>query len=39
VSSEEPFVLINSFEVPEGSDEEFVAAWQADPGLYRVVGG
>jgi heme oxygenase (mycobilin-producing) len=29
VSSDAPFVLINAFEVPEGSDKEFVAAWQA----------
>ena len=29
MSSEAPFVLINAFEVPEGSDEEFVAAWQS----------
>jgi heme-degrading monooxygenase HmoA len=29
MSSTEPVVLINSFEVPEGNDEEFVAAWQA----------
>jgi hypothetical protein len=29
VSSPEPFVLINAVDVPEGSDEEFVAAWQA----------
>ena len=29
MSSEAPLVLINAFEVPEGSDDEFVAAWRS----------
>jgi heme-degrading monooxygenase HmoA len=29
VSSHHPLVLINAFEVPEASDDEFVAAWES----------
>ena len=29
MSTEQPLVLINAFEVPEGNDDEFVAAWQS----------
>jgi len=29
VSTEQPLVLINAFEVPEGNDDEFVAAWHS----------
>ena len=29
MSTEHPLVLINAFEVPEGSDDEFVAAWES----------
>jgi heme-degrading monooxygenase HmoA len=29
VSTEQPLVLINAFEVPEANDDEFVAAWQS----------
>ena len=28
MSTEQPLVLINAFEVAEGNDDEFVAAWQ-----------
>jgi heme-degrading monooxygenase HmoA len=29
VSTEQPLVLINAFEVPEANEDEFVAAWQS----------
>jgi heme-degrading monooxygenase HmoA len=29
VSTEQPLVLINAFEVPEASDDEFDAAWES----------
>ena len=27
--NEQPLVVINAFEVPEGSDDEFIAAWRS----------
>ena len=29
MNADQPLVLINAFEVPDGSDDEFVAAWRS----------
>ena len=29
MAEQQPLILINAFEVPEGSDEEFIAGWEA----------